>query len=179
MQEELNKNITDLEGTSEQVVENTDDKKEPTTLTFTEEELHKRLQSERSKSKNDILKELGINSVKEFQELKNTYENAINEKNTLETNLASLNKDKEKLQEDLMLSRLGVSEEYGNDLLTLAKSKVDENHSLEEVSKELLEKYPQWRNSKESIRIGTEKTDNKAKEPEVDSELLKKYAWLR
>ena len=77
-----------------------------------------------------------------------------------------------------MLSKLGVSEEYSKDLLTLAKSKVDENHSLEEVSKELLEKYPQWRNSKEIIKMGTEKSDNRATEPEIDSGLLKKYPWL-
>jgi len=146
--------------------------------TFSREDYDKAIKSASSKAKYDILKELGINSVKEFQELKNTYETAINEKVSLEENINTLNKDKVKLQEDLLLSRLGVSDEYSNDLLTLAKSKVDENHTLEQVSKELLEKYPQWRNSKETIKMGTEKTDNKAKKPEIDQTLLKKYPWL-
>lgn len=78
-----------------------------------------------------------------------------------------------------MLSKLGVSEEYSNDLLTLAKAKVDENHTLEQVSKELLERYPQWKISKETIKMGTERTDNRANEPEVDSALLRKYPWLK
>lgn len=146
--------------------------------TYSKEDYDKAIKSASSKAKYDILKELGINSVKEFQELKNTYEKAITDKASLEENISTLNKDKLKLQEDLMLSKLGVSEEYSKDLLTLAKSKVDENHSLEEVSKELLERYPQWRNSKEIIKMGTEKSDNRATEPEVDSGLLKKYPWL-
>lgn len=146
--------------------------------TFSREDYDKAIQSASSKAKYDILKELGISSVKEFQELKSTYESAINSKTSLEESISNLNNEKNKLLEDLMLSKLGVSEEYSKDLLTLAKSKVDENHSLEEVSKELLERYPQWRNSKETIKMGTEKTDNRAKEPEVDSTLVKRFPWL-
>ena len=111
--------------------------------TYSKADYEKAIQSASSKAKNEILKSLGINSVKEFQELKNTYQTAINEKTTLEENISNLNKENTKLQENLLLSKLGVSEEYSNDLLTLAKSKVDENHSLEQVSRELLEKYPE------------------------------------
>ena len=146
--------------------------------TYSKADYEKAIQSASSKAKNEILKSLGINSVKEFQELKNTYQTAINEKTTLEENISNLNKENTKLQEDLLLSKLGVSEEYSNDLLTLAKSKVDENHSLEEVSKELLEKYPQWKISRETIKMGTERSDNRTKEPEIDSALLKKFPWL-
>ena len=147
--------------------------------TYSKEDYDKAIKSASSKAKYDILKELGINSVKEFQELRSTYETAINQKASLEESISNLNSEKSKLQEDLMLSKLGVSEEYSNDLLTLAKSKVDENHTLEQVSKELLERYPQWKISKETIKMGTERTDNRANEPEVDSALLKRYPWLR
>lgn len=146
--------------------------------TYSKADYDKAVKSAASKAKFDILKELGINSVKEFQELKSTYETAINEKSTLEKSITDLNKKNTTLEEDLLLTKLGVSEEYKKDILTLAKSKVDEGHNLETVSKELLEKYPQWRNVKETIKMGTEKSDFENK-PEVSSELLKKYSWLR
>lgn len=146
--------------------------------TYSKEDYDKAIQSAKSKAKYDILKELGINSVKEFQELKSTYENTINEKKTLEKSLADMNKKNTTLEEDLLLTKLGVSEEYKKDVLTLAKSKVDESHNLETVSKELLDKYPQWRNTKETIKMGTEKTD-RPNEPEVNSALLAKYPWLK
>lgn len=145
--------------------------------TYSAEDYKKAIQSASSKAKYDILKELGINSVKEFQELRSTYENAINQRTSLEESISNLNNEKIKLQEDLMLSKLGVSEEYSKDLLTLAKSKVDENHTLEEVSKQLLERYPQWKSSRETIKMGTERSTNPSK-PEPSSELLKKYSWL-
>ena len=146
--------------------------------TISMDEHKKALQSASSKAKYDILKELGINSVKEFQELKTTYETAINEKSSLEETVKDLNNKRNSLEEDLLLTKLGVSDEYKNDLLTLAKSKVSENQNLETVSKELLDKYPQWRGAKETIKMGTEKADVENK-PEVSSELLKKYSWLR
>lgn len=144
--------------------------------TYSKEDYEKAIKSAASKAKYDILKELGINSVKEFQELKSTYENTITEKKTLEKSINDLNKKNTNLEEDLLLTKLGVSEEYKKDILTLAKSKVDEGHNLETVSKELLEKYPQWRNAKETIKMGTEKSDAA---PEVSSTLTARFPWLK
>lgn len=145
--------------------------------TYSKEDYEKAIKSASSKAKYDILKELGINSVKEFQELKSTYETAINEKSTLEKSITDLNKKNTTLEEDLLLTKLGVSEEYKKDILTLAKSKVDESHNLETVSKELLEKYPQWRNVKETIKMGTEKSEDIT--PEVSSTLTARFPWLK
>ena len=145
--------------------------------TYSKEDYDKAVQSAKSKAKYDILKELGINSVKEFQELKSTYENAINEKKTLEKSLTDMNKKNTTLEEDLLLTKLGVSEEYKKDVLTLAKSKVDESHNLETVSKDLLEKYPQWKNVKETVRMGTEKSEDVT--PEVSSTLTARFPWLK
>lgn len=145
--------------------------------TYSKEDYDKAIQSAKSKAKYDILKELGINSVKEFQELKSTYENTINEKKTLEKSLADMNKKNTTLEEDLLLTKLGVSEEYKKDVLTLAKSKVDESHNLETVSKDLLEKYPQWKNVKETVRMGTEKSEDVT--PEVSSTLTARFPWLK
>lgn len=145
--------------------------------TYSKADYDKAVKSAASKAKYDILKELGINSVKEFQELKSTYESAINEKSSLEKTLNDLNKKNTTLEEDLLLTKLGVSEEYKKDILTLAKSKVDEGHNLETVSKELLEKYPQWKNVKETIRMGTEKSEDVT--PEVSSTLTARFPWLK
>ena len=150
-----------------------------TTITLTESELNKRIQSATSKGKNELMKELGISSVKDFQDLKTNYETAINTKTSLEENINTLNQEKVKLSEDLMLTKLGVSEEYKEDLLTLAKSKVDENHTLEDISKSLLEKFPQFKGVKETIKMGTEKAEIKQDKPPVDEEMARKYPWLR
>lgn len=150
-----------------------------TTITMTEAELNKKLQSASSKAKNDIMKELGINSIKDFQDLKTNYETAINTKTSLEENINTLNQEKTKLSEDLLLTKLGVSEEYREDLLTLAKSKVDNDHTLEDVSKSLLEKFPQFKGVKETIKMGTEKAEIKQDTPPVDTELSKRFPWLK
>ena len=151
-----------------------------TTITMTEAELNKKLQSASSKAKNDIMKELGINSIKDFQDLKATYETAVNDKNILEENIKTLNQEKTKLSEDLMLTKLGVSEEYRDDLLTLAKSKVDNAHTLEDVSKSLLEKFPQFKSTKEQIKMGTEKANIKDTViPPTDSDLVRRFPWLK
>ena len=149
-----------------------------TTITLTESELNKRIQSATSKGKNELMKELGISSVKDFQDLKTNYETAINTKTSLEENINTLNQEKVKLSEDLMLTKLGVSEEYKEDLLTLAKSKVDDNHTLEDISKSLLEKFPQFKGVKETIKMGTEKAEIKQDKPPVDEEMAKRFPWL-
>lgn len=146
--------------------------------TVSMDEYKKAIQSSASKAKFEILKELGIANVKEFHDLKTTYEQAISGKSDLETQIKNLNDEKQSLEEDLMLTKLGVSEEFKKDILTLAKSKVDENHSLSDVSKELLEKYPQWKSVKETIKIGTERSDVKDA-PEISQELLNRFPWLK
>lgn len=146
--------------------------------TYSKADYDKAIKSAASKAKYDILKELGINSVKEFQELKNTYESAISEKSSLQEQVNNLNNKNTTLEEDLLLTKLGVSEEYKKDVLTLAKSKVDESHNLETVSKELLDKYPQWRNVKETIKMGTEKSDP-TNVSEVPPTLATKFPWLK
>ena len=173
MEETANNNITTESETAQVEAESN------TTITLTETELNKRLQSASSKAKGELLKELGINSVKDFQDLKTNYETAINNKTTLEESISTLNQEKTKLSGDLMLTKLGVSEEYKDDLLTLAKSKVDENHSLEDISKSLLEKFPQFKGVKETIKMGTEKATIKQDKPPVDDEMARKYPWLR
>lgn len=145
--------------------------------TISMDEHKKALQSASSKAKYDILKELGINSVKEFQELKNTYEMTINERKSLEEKLAEMSNKNTTLEEDLILTKLGVSEEYKKDVLTLAKTKIDDGHNLETVSKQLLEKYPQWKNVRETIRMGTEKSEDVT--PEVSSTLTARFPWLK
>lgn len=176
--EDLNTNITESEVTTEVTVEN----QEPSKVeveTYSAEDYKKGMQSAASKAKFEILKELGIASVKEFRDLKTTYENSISNMKTIEENLNNVNKKNNELQEELILSKLGVSDEYKNDLLTLAKSKVSEEHGLEEVSKELLNKYPQWLRSNEKVKIGTEKSEIEKKTSKYSNYENQKWPWLK
>lgn len=174
--EDLNNNITESEVAVDDSTTVNVESSEVEVETYSAEDYKKGLQSAASKAKYEILKELGINSVKEFQDLKLTYDNAISSKTELEKTIASLNTTNSKLQEDLMLNKLGVAPEYTEDLLTLARSRVDESHNLEEVSKQLLERYPQWKVSDEKIAIGTPKSSNKAEYASQAEEYLAKYS---
>ena len=78
MEEELNTNIPDSATTTEAEVESKST--EPFKSFATEEEFKKAIQSERSKAKGEILKELGVSSVNDFNTLKSKYEDAIKDK---------------------------------------------------------------------------------------------------
>lgn len=151
---------------------------EPAPKVWTEEEYNKAIQSASSKAKYELLKELGIANVKEFHDLKATYEKSINEKNELETGKDNLTKENSKLKEDLVMARLGVSDDYKEDLLVLARPKVDESHTLEDVSKDLLKRFPQMGGIKSAgLKTGVERTETTHK-PGPSEELLKKFPWL-
>jgi len=137
----------------------------PEPETYSKEEYKKAIQSSQSKAKYELLKELGINNVQEFKNLKGIYDTSIKEKTDLEAKQNEITEKYKELQSDLLLEKLGVSDEYKQDLLTLAKNKVDDKHTLEDVSKDLLIKYPQWtKYTAEKIKIGTEKTELRSKE---------------
>ena len=171
--EVLNNNITETDVPGNEV-----EPAKEATITMSELDFNKRIQSERSTSKNELLKELGIKSVKEFTELKASYETAINSAKSLEDNITNLNKDKTKLQEDLLIARLGVDEKHKDDLLTLAKSKVNDTNSLEDVAKDLLNSYPQFKAVKEPFKMGTDRAIGTESGKKVSEEMAARFPWL-
>ena len=131
--------------------------------TYSAEDYKKALQSSASKAKFAILQELGIKNVNEFKAIKSKYDEVINNSTAIEQEKNDLKNQINKLNESLVLEKLQVSEEYKDDFLALAKTKVNDEKSFEDVSRELLKKYPQWSNKKQDIKIGTDKSDQKTK----------------
>lgn len=161
MNEELSKNTADSEITTEMEVDNKST--EPFRTFNTEDEFKRYIQSEKSKAKNDLLKELGVQGVSEFSNLKSTYEKAIEDKKEITDNLTRLQNENTALNEKNILLELNVDDRYADDTLTLARSKVSDTVNLKDAVEEVLKKNPNWKNNTTGIRIGIEKTNN---EPE-------------
>lgn len=152
---------------------------EATPKTFTEEEFNKAIQSASSKAKNDILKELGISSVKDFKDLQNTYNTAIQEKDTLKTKQTELENELASLKLNAKVVALGVAEEFKDDFLELAEVKMTKgNKSFDDVSKEILEKNKHWLTSSKIEKLGNDQSKSNIQDSHVSDELKSKYPWL-
>lgn len=154
---------------------------EATPKTFTEEEFNKAIQSASSKAKNEILKDLGINSVKEFKDLQATYNTAISEKDTLVTQKTELENEIASLKINAKIAALGVAEEFKDDFLELTEVKMSKtNKSFDEVSKEILEKNQHWLTANKINKLGNDRSDvDKKADNGVSEELKSKYPWLK
>jgi len=143
-------------------------KEKPFKSFATEDEFNSAIKSERSKAQNLILKELGISSVKEGKEtLSNTKE------------LSEYKEKYNKLQEDLIVTKAGVKEEFKEEALTLAKTYTSEEVNLEQALEKVIEKMP--------IMLGKEQgkfrqlggTKGDGQKEEISDAIAKKYAWLK
>lgn len=164
MEEELNTNIPDSATTTEAEVDNKST--EPFKSFATEEEFKKAIQSERSKAKGEILKELGVSSVNDFNTLKSKYEDAIKDKDTINNNMTKLESDFKALQEKNILLELNVDDKYADDTLTLARTRVSETTDLKTAVEEILTKNPNWKSQTSAIKFGIDKSDSEAESPE-------------
>jgi hypothetical protein len=140
---------------------------------YSEEEYNKAVQSASGKAKNEILKELGITSVKDFNILKQTYETAIKDAEVL----ASTN---ESLSNRLILKDLDIRDDVIDDFISLAKKRVSDNKSFEQAAKEVAEIYPTMvKTFEKQVKVATEKKDGSKKEHTYSEEMLKRYPHLR
>lgn len=172
MTDELNNNITDSESTTDavDVVKTTEQPK-----TYSEDEYKKGLQSSASKAKNEILQELGISSVKDFNILKKNYEDSI--KIT-----EDLKKSNEDLANKIVLKDLNVRDEVSDDFISLAKKRTSQDKDFNTAAKEVAELYPTMLNNAVQgvIKLGTEKSENSGKSNEgYSEEMLKRYPYLK
>lgn len=122
---------TDVEeiAKEEPVVEQVETTEEKVEKGITEEELKKAIQSASSKAKNDILKEIGIESVADirarletaskYDEAVKQVEELIKERETLTSDKQELSGKAKKLEDALLINRLGVSEEFADDFIKL------------------------------------------------------------
>lgn len=137
----------------------------------TEEEYNKMIKSEQSKAKNELLKEMGVKSV---QETKDALAKAAL--------FDELNTKYQKLEENLVLTELGIKDEFRDEALILAKSKVTDEIGLKDALVDVIKKMPNLAKSPvANIKIGTEKGDNKGIEEEnsVSKRITEKHPWIK
>lgn len=164
---------TTIEETSVDTAETVKTAESETPKLYTEEEYSKGMKSASSKAKNDILKDLGITSVKDFSILKTTYEAAIKEND-------SLKKEKVDLSERLVLRGLNVKSNVESDFISLAKNRISDSKDFDTAAKEVAGLYPNMLNGLDlpSMKVGTEKKENTTNSVVYSEELLKRYPQL-
>lgn len=139
--------------------------------TYSQAEYDKASQSAASKAKYELLKELGISSVKEFKE---TYQSKIDEHDTLQKSYNEMKQAFDNEQRKNLLH--DVDDEYAEDAYELAKVKAGKDGNLDDAMKAILDKNPNWRKGSKEIQFGNEKSEHTEKNV---SSLSKKYPWIK
>ena len=131
---------------------------ESTPKTYSEDEYKKACQSSASKAKYEILQELGIKNVDDYKAKVGEYEKAIADTKSLKESVTKYESQIKELNETLTLNRLHVSEDFKDDVLTLARAKVTEDVSFEDAVKAVIDKNPNWTTITDTVKIGTAKS---------------------
>jgi hypothetical protein len=111
-----------------------------------EDEFKKEVQSLSSKAKFEMLKEVGVKNLEEirvkFAELEAS-KAEISEFMKMKEQLESVKAEKEKMAEDLLVTKFKIKDEVRNEAMTLAKAKMPEfDNSLEKAMSEIIKKFP-------------------------------------
>jgi len=140
-----------------------------------EEEYNNTLKSERSKAKNEVLKELGVNKLEEAKQ-------KISATDEVSKDLASYKSKVDNLEQDLALKDVGIKDEFKDDALTLAKARMSEGKNLTTALGEVVERMPNMASQKEGVKkMGADKgkgKDDDASTAQADK-LKRKYPWLK
>lgn len=150
------------------------------------EELDQLTQAAINRAKTEMLKDLGVKSVKEFKEFKNEietkyseFDSLLKEKDEYASKYESLVNEHTTLKQQQVLDRLSIQDEYKEDLTKLALDQVSESKNFEQVLSEMVNGKYKYAVSKASqIKMGTEKTQNENSSA-VSPELSRKYPWLK
>ena len=137
----------------------------------TQEDYDKAIKSEASKQKLEWMREVGVQSVDEYKTTKSKYDEATK-------NYDQVVKERNDLSDKLLVRELDVSDDFANDLLTLAKANVSKDKDLKTAASEVLGKNPSWKtNRARTIKIGTEKAA--PAQSLTQDNLGNRYPWLK
>lgn len=150
------------------------------------EELDTMIKAAVNKSNTEMLKALGVKSIKEFKEQKTEFEtkynelgNIVNERDEYQTKYQDLNNEIKTLKEETILNKLNIQEDYKNDLKQLALAQVTEEKNFEQVLTEMVTgRYKYATRGTSQVRMGTERNQTQQENSNVSPELAKKYPWL-
>lgn len=175
-----------IEPTQTEVTPPIQEKGEEFKLPTTKEEYYDFLKSAVNREKTNFLKELGVKSVKEYKEQVSKSEESIskfeeltNQHQEVSTKYDTLAKEYASLKQSSTLDRLGIKDEYREDLIKLTDGKVDENNSFEAVVKNLVETKYQHMVQKSQVKFGVEKSDIEPQGTSISPSLQSKYPFLK
>ena len=159
--------------TAEQTKVETAPASTPFKVFATEEEFTKAVQSERSKAKNEVLKEVGAKNLDELKGTIATGQTVAQEVSTYKAKAAQL-------EEQLAVAQVGVLPEYINEALVLAKAQTDK--PLKDALASVIQKFPTMAHGSPK---GVEAIGGEAK-PKVEQhegtfnkQLTSKYPWIK
>ena len=138
-----------------------------------EEEFNKTLQSERSKAKHEVLKELNVKTVDEVKSVLTAYE-------AVQKTAEELKGKTSKLEEQLVVTQLGILPEFIQEAVTLAKAKADK--PLSDALAEVVSKFPNMVAKvgvKPEVKVGTEAKPQENLAATQVANISKKYPWVK
>jgi signal recognition particle GTPase len=138
-----------------------------------EEEFNRTLQSERSKAKHEVLKELNANSVDAVKENLTAYE-------VVQKTAEELKAKTSKLEEQLLVTQMGIVPELVEEALTLAKAKPGK--PLNEALAEVITKFPSMVGKvavKPEVKVGTEANPQVNDAATSAKSITAKYPWIK
>ena len=147
--------------------------KQPFRAFESEDDYNREIKSERSKAKKEVLDELGIKSINEAK-------TNLSKSATLETELNETKSKYQTLEQDYHLSKIGVKDEYKEEVITLAKARVDDETTFDKAVEAVVEKMPFMTGKAFQKQVGsqpgqTEETGEKT----VNEQLARKYPWIK
>jgi hypothetical protein len=113
----------------------TGDAQAPYKTFATEDEFNRILQSERSKAKGEILKQLNIENVENGKK-------ELTKAEQLESDLKVTLTRLEQLEQENAIVKVGIADEFKEEALTLAKAKVNSTKNLEAALREVSSRLP-------------------------------------
>lgn len=150
MEQVTESNVAEETAVADEVAE-----QESTVKTFTQEEVNRMMAKEKREGKLSVLKELGVEDVKNAKEGLKKYQEYLNAQKTeaqraqeeaqrLAEEKAEL--EKKALMADIQVSALksGIKADFLDDAIILAQSKKTDNTTYEDIFNELKQTYPNF-----------------------------------
>lgn len=189
-QETILENVVSNDPQKQEVIppdtSNTNNKVDEFKLPSTQEEYDNLVKAAVNKEKTLFLKELGVKSVKEYKEQVSKAQEALSQHEAIVKQTEEIAKEKESLSQQYetlkqtsVLDKLGVREEYREDMIKLARDKVTESVTFEAALKNIVDSKYQYTTIKGAVKIGAEKTSTDNADKSNSSELHKKYSWIK
>ncbi|NRG32912.1 hypothetical protein [Niallia circulans] len=135
---------------------------EPPTKTFTQEDVNSLVAKEAKKAQEKLLKQLGVedfnnakeglNKFKEWQESQKTEaEKQAERLKELETNYSNTSNENATLKAQISAMKAGVLAESVEDVVTLAKTMVNDDLDMDAAIAKIVEKYPHFAQQQEKV----------------------------